>query len=103
MSNYNLTDNVNESFEFSINGAKYTMRYPLMEELEKAQKLTEEREKTEDDQKKIELGKELESFMYQFITPVDSQSEPIGDVLNKQNVKVLQNFNVMIKTEFGIK
>ena len=46
MSNYNLTDNVNESFEFSINGAKYTMRYPRMEELEKAQKLTEEREKT---------------------------------------------------------
>lgn len=102
MSNYNLTDNVNESFEFSINGAKYTMRYPRMEELEKAQKLTEEREKTESETVKTKLGKDLEEFMYQFISPVDSQSEPIGDALNKQNVKVLQNFNVMIKTEFGI-
>lgn len=103
MSNYNLTDNVNESFEFSISGVKYNMRYPLMSELETAQRLSEERELTEDAEKKVEIGKKLEGFMYQFISPVDSASEKIDEVMKKQNLKVLQNFNTMIQTEFGIK
>lgn len=99
---YNLTDNVNDSFEFVVNGSTYIMKFPLMEELEKAQELSEKRDVSIDPKEKVEIGKELEVFMYQFIEPKESSGEPIGEVLKKQNIKVLQNFNTMIQKEFGI-
>lgn len=101
MSSYNLTDNVNEDFQFTINGVEYKMRYPLVEELEKLQQMSEQQQKDEKAGKEVNT-KELETYMYTFISPVKADSPSIEEILKKQNVKVLQNFNTMFKTEFGI-
>lgn len=94
MSTYNLNDNVNDSFEFILGGHSYKMRYPTVEETEKVQEMLKEAEKSQDT--KAVLGQ-----MYQFISTDDKEAPPIGDILRKQSIKVIQNFNEMIKTEFG--
>lgn len=101
MSSYNLTDNVNESFEFTIGGVAYTMRYPLVEEIETLQEMVEKNQKDEKAGKEVD-EKEVNSYMYTFITPKEAESPSIEEILKKQNIKVLQNFNTMFKTEFGI-
>lgn len=101
MSSYNLTDNVNEDFQFSIAGTEYKMRYPLVEELEALQTMSEENQKLEKEGKEVD-NKKLETYMYTFISPVIADSPSVEEILKKQNVKVLQNFNTMFKTEFGI-
>lgn len=104
MSLYNLSDNVNDSFEFQLAGKKYIMRYPLVGEIEDMQKLSEEqKEATDADNKELieEKNKQLENFMYGFISPENKDDEDIKTALKKQNVRVLQNFNIMVKTELG--
>lgn len=101
MSSYNLTDNVKEDFEFTISGVVYKMRYPLVEELETVQQMVEENNRLEKDGKEPD-NERIQKFMYDFITPVDATSPSVEEILKKQNVKVLQNFNTMFKTEFGI-
>lgn len=104
MSNWNLSDNVNEEFEFEIRGLRYTMRYPRTEELEQAQQLNADLsaaqdEKRTDDVKAIS-GK-LEDFLYEFITPLGHETT-IKAALAKENIKVMRNFNNMIKTEISL-
>lgn len=104
MSNYNLSDNVNDTFEFNIRGKKFTMRYPRTEEIDTVQELNTkleeaQAEKRVDDVKAV--SKELEQFLYNFITPVEHQ-ETIQDVLAKENIKVMNNFNKMIKAELSL-
>lgn len=102
MSNYNLSDNVNDSFQFSINGLVYKMRYPLVSEIEELQektKLIEKKKKEDKDVTKEE--QDLEKWMYSFTDPVEPSSPPIKELLEKQNIKVMQNFQTMFKTEFG--
>lgn len=102
MSNYNLTDNVNDSFQFSIKGIVYDMRYPLMEELEELQKKSQEIESKKAKGKDTSKDdKELMDWMFSFATPVDENSPPLKDIIQKQNIKVIQNFQTMFKTEFG--
>lgn len=98
---YNLTDNVNESFQFSINNINYTMRYPIVEEMDTLRDIAKTNEEKD---KKGELvdRKNEEDYMYSFISPVEKDSPSIQDILKTQNIKVLQNFNTMFKTEFGI-
>lgn len=101
MPSYNLTDNVNESFEFTIGGVAYKMRYPLVEEMEEFQRLVREYNEAEKrDENPSE--KPINDFMYSYITPVDENSSSIEETLKKQNIKVLQNFNTMFRTEFGV-
>ena len=103
MSNYNLTDNVNDSFSFSIDGIQYNVRYPLMEELEELQTLNAE---IENKRKKGELNPKdemkVQEWIYGFITSEVEGSPSITETMKKQNFKVMQNFNTMFKTEFGI-
>lgn len=101
--NYNLTDNVNETFDFSVNDIVYIMRYPTVDEIENLQ------EKTKEITEKMEKGGvtkedeiQVQQLMYDFISPQDPTSPGIATTMKKQNIKVLQNFNIMIKTEFGI-
>lgn len=85
---HNLNDNVTESFQFELDGKTYTMKYPTMEELEAVQDIV----------KKEEDSDKVMDYMYGFIT-----GEPdIKKTLKKQNIKVIQNFNKMVRTEFGI-
>lgn len=103
MSDYNLNDNVNDDFPFEVSGIQYKMRYPLVEEIEKMQEMVAASElkklKNEDT---TEDDEELNAWLYAFITPVKEESPSIEDTMKKQNVKVLQNFTKMFKTEFGM-
>jgi hypothetical protein len=92
MSTYNLNDNVEDSFKFQVGGHVYTMRYPLGEEVKKAQEMM--------DDDKISSN-EVNKYFYSFITADDEKAPPIEDNLDGQNIKVIQKFNEMISKEFG--
>lgn len=94
MSTYNLNDNVKNSFQFELGGYVYEMRYPTVEETEQIQKAVKQAE-AEDNQQPV-----LDT-VYGLITSPDDKAPDIKDVLPKQNIKVLQNFTNMIKTEFS--
>lgn len=111
---YNLSDNVNDTFPFEANGLKYAMRYPLISEVDKIQELNnkineaseipkdadaETKEKIKAEVQK--LGDEMETYIYSFIEPVGHET-PIKETLEKVNVRVLRNFNVMVKKELAI-
>ena len=99
---YNLSDNVNDSFNFSIKGMEYSMRYPLVSEIEELQTKTKSFEKRKADGKDVtKEEKEIENFMYSFVSPTTADAPPIKELLEKQNIKVMQNFQTMFKTEFG--
>lgn len=107
MSSYkDLTDNVDESFDFVLRGNKYTMRYPTTEELDDIQRLSTEMDGVdtttpEGREKAKEINDKLADAMYQFITPVEHETS-IREAMSKENVKVLRNFNTMIKTELAV-
>lgn len=104
MSSYNLTDNVNETFEFTISGVVYKMRYPLVSELETLKDLVDKNEKLEKEAKEANQpweNNEVRDYMYSFISPKET-GEPIGEFLEKQNIRVMINFNNMVKSEFGL-
>jgi hypothetical protein len=102
MSSYtDLSDNVNNDFSFVLRGKKYTMKYPTTAELEDIQTLNTEYEAID---KSSEEGKAmaetLSDAMYNFISGVDHDLN-IKEELKKENIKVLQKFNHMIKTELA--
>jgi len=107
MSSYkDLSDNVDDSFDFTLRGNKYVMRYPKTGELEDIRVLNERLEgldRTTDEGKAEtkEISDKLSDAMYEYITPVDHELS-IKDALNKENIKVLKNFNTMIKTELAV-
>jgi hypothetical protein len=85
---HDLDKNAAESFEFILAGSKYSFRYPNTEEITAAQKLKEGSD-------------EQMEWLYGFITPAEG-SPAIKEALGKANVKVLQNFQRMLKSEFSI-
>ena len=85
MTNYNLNDNVNDSFEFEVGGHKFQTKYPTMEELEELQKLVTSPEETDG----------AMNWMYKFITPVAASGPKIDEVMKKQNVRVIRNFQTI--------
>lgn len=108
MSTYNLSDNVNESFEFEVAGKRFSMRYPLTEELDKIQdiyrKVAELDPNSTDEIVKAErkdLSEQVEKLLNSFIEPVGHE-EDIDAVMKTQNVRVLKNFNKMISSELAI-
>lgn len=104
MSTYNLTDNVNETFEFSLRDKKYTMKYPTTDELENVQKLNQELADAEDakDKERAERAAEqVEGLLYGFIQPVGHETT-IKEALKNENIRVLKNFNTMIRTEISL-
>ena len=103
---YNITDNVNDDFQFIVRDKKYSMRYPRTEEIEQLQELTNELKDAEPLQKSDpEAYKEkvrgVEDYMYEFISPIEHET-PIREALEKENVVVMRNFNTMIKTELSL-
>lgn len=91
---YNLNDNVKDNFEFTLGGHTYQMRYPTLEETEDIQKAFKKAESSDNPQ-------EVLAIVYGFISSTDEKAPPIADTLKKQNIKVMHNFNDMIKVEFG--
>lgn len=106
MSNYNLSDNVNDSFDFVLRDLKFSMRYPQTAELEDVQTLSKELQDAQDadvkDEAKIkEITEKLEGVLYSFISPVEHDTD-IRTALRKENIRVMRNFNAMIRTELAV-
>lgn len=104
MANYNLSDNVQDDWPFEVKGLKFRMRYPMTDEVEEIQKMardidTAQEEKREEDVER--LSKKMEEYMYDFISGVDHET-PIKEVLKSVNIKVMRNFNAMIRQELSI-
>lgn len=85
---YDLTKDVQEFFEFTINEHKYRMRYPTTEEALAGDKVMDDPLKSSE-------------WVQKFITPVTDNAPPIEELIGKSSVRVLRNFTEMIKTEFG--
>lgn len=84
---YELDKDVADYFEFEFKEAKYRMKYPTGEFIDGLKKL-----------KSDDAAKEL----IKLIEPVTEGAPDIQELLNQKNTKVIQNFNLMVKTEFGI-
>lgn len=118
---YNLSQGVQESFEFVLTDPEtkkdlvYTLRYPSAADFEPSKELDTQIEalrakmdadEATDSQKKDyqsqidDLEKEKASLFYKLVTPVDHDVD-IEDVLNRVNVIVVRNFNKMISGELG--
>ena len=99
---YNLTDNVNDGFNFDVRGKVFFMKYPTTEEIEELNRMTEEsRSSAKDGEVSLEENQKVQEYMYSFITPVDHDT-PIRDAMKTENLKVLQRFNAMVKAEFSV-
>jgi hypothetical protein len=104
MSTYNLSDNVNDSFEFDLRGKKYEMRYPTTGEIEDIQTLNVELEKAteaKDEARVKQANEKLEGALYGFIKPTGHETN-IKEALKAENVMVLRNFNSMIRKELSL-
>lgn len=88
---YNLNDNVADSFDFTLSGNTYTMRYPTLEEIQDIDKASKEAGANSDT---------VLDILYKFVQAKDS-APPLSQVMPKQNTKVISNFMDMIKQEFG--
>jgi len=99
---YNLTDNVNDGFNFDVRGKVFFMKYPTTEEIEELNRMTEEsRSSAKDGEVSLEENQKVQEYMYGFITPVDHDTS-IRDAMKTENLKVLQRFNAMVKAEFSV-
>lgn len=104
MSSYkDLTDNVDETFDFVLRGKKFVMRYPKTGELEDIQKLGQKYDKMEDKEslEAKQLEDELTDAIYQYIDPVEHDVK-IRDALREENVKVMKKFNTMLREELAV-
>lgn len=121
MARYNLSQGVQDSFEFVLTDPKtgtdlvYKLRYPSAADFEPSKALDAEieeiKEKMDKDgvsatekrtfQARIdEVEKEKAKLFYNLVTPVDHEVD-IEEVLNRVNVVVVRNFNKMVSGELG--
>lgn len=105
-SRLNLNDTTESTFQFTIGGLDYDLKYPTMEEIEPITELSKEREKLEKEEtpesvdKIAELDKKLEDTMYGFIIPVGHDT-PIKETLKKQAFPVVKAFNQMMAKQLS--
>lgn len=110
-----ISDNVNDGVGFDLRGKEYFLRYPLTHEVEEMKELSdqaaeyqkdvdnaENQEAAEDLRAKAkDAGDKLENFIYGLISPVNHDT-PIREALKNENIKVMRNFNTMVRTELSL-
>lgn len=84
---YNLSDGVQEYFEFILKGHHYRFRHLTTEELDEFKKLK---------------GDELQVYIYKFITKVDPASPEFSDIAKTMISPEWANFTKMVTTEFTV-
>jgi len=80
------------------------MTYPKVAEVEEIQILSDKLKEAQDEKREDEakeLSKNLEEFFYKFIAP-EGHDTPVKEALEKENIKVMRNFNKMIQAELAI-
>jgi hypothetical protein len=88
MSNYNFDDLQGEQPIVKMGGYEYRLRYPTVAEIENLNELKTDKEKTD--------------AVYAFVERTGDGVPDFKEVLRQQDIRVLREFNRMIKTEFGI-
>lgn len=102
MAKYDLTSSLETSFVFAIGDKEFTFRKPTVREMRNiAKKFSGVNTETDPD-KQIELSDEAMRDLYQFISPVDHDSD-IASILEDQPVDVQAAFNEMVQKELGAK
>lgn len=111
MTDYKLTKNVAEFFEFEIGEYKYKMRYPNGKERMKMADIATQIQSlagksldsgganSDDVQKKAD---EMNDLINSFITSDDKDAPSIDKLLEEQTTPVLRNFQNMIQTELSL-
>lgn len=100
MAKYDLTDSLETSFTFSINGQEFSFRKPTVREMRVLAKGFSGINEEQDPEKQAELSEQAMASIYEFITPVGHDAN-IADVMNDQTVGVQVAFNQMIQKELG--
>lgn len=105
MAQYNLTDNAQESFTFSLGDLEFAFRYPNTAELRELSELNTQLQKLIDDKAGEEAIKaksdESEEKMNLLVTPVGHDNK-ISDVLETQQINVIRNFRQMVAKEISL-
>lgn len=86
-SDYDLDENVKETFKFTLKGVQYEFRQMTTEEIDKFSKIKDD----------IEIRQHL----FEFVTPVDPESESFEQASKKMTAPHWKNFVKMIRTEMG--
>lgn len=84
---YNLDEDVKESFRFTIKGHTYEFRQLNTEEIDKFQNIKEE--------------KAIREYLFSFITPVDASSPSFEDVSKQMLAPHWKNFVNMVRVELS--
>lgn len=105
MAQYNLTDNVQDSFTFNLGALEYSFRYPTTKEMRELSQLNADLQKLVDDKaddKEIKKQSELsEAKMNALVTPVGHDNQ-ISEVLEDQPINVVRNFRQMMAKEINL-
>ena len=106
MAQYNLTDNVKDSFTFTLGDLEYSFRYPTTAELREIGELNQQLQKLseaeEPDQDAIKAkSEESEAKMNTLVTPVGHDNQ-ISEVLETQPINVVRNFRNMMAKEISL-
>ena len=85
---YNFDEGDNDSPTIIMGGLTYKLFYPVVEDIERIQKL-----KTDE---------EINDVIYSFVKKTNDNDPEFKETLKKQSIKVLVKFTEMVKTEFGL-
>lgn len=116
---YRLTENVQESFDFEINGVVYKMRYPngierkemaqISRKTDKSLKLAEKADKEGNEQDFDKYTKEagqhadeMSALLEKLVSSDKKDAPTLNEALEDQPTPVLREFQRMIKTELSL-
>lgn len=85
---YNFDEiNQEETPVIIMQGHRYRLKYPTVEDIEKIQELKTDQERTD--------------AMYGFLIP-EGDSPTFAEIIKRQDIRVLKKFADMMKKEFGV-
>lgn len=85
---YNLDNDAEESYTFTIKGNVYKFRHMNTEEMEKMSSIKD--------------SKEQQEYLYQFITPNDPKTPPFQDSTKSFTIPMWRAFMNMVEVEMSI-
>lgn len=96
--NYILTENLDESFKFSIRDKVFEFHYPTTSEMKELLKKFDELKAETDTDKATKLSDQIDKEIHALITPVDHE-ESVDSLLEKESVVVNRRFSKMLREE----
>lgn len=100
MAKYNLTNSLETSFTFSIDGKEFSFRKPTVREMREISKKFSSVGGEDDAEKQSEMNDAAMRELYSLISPI-GHGENIADLIENQTIGVQIAFNDMMKKELG--